>query len=231
MRSRTIIISFLLAVATPGFLQAGIVTYSSLASWQAAVAGHAQFSEDFSEFTQDTYFQTVSVTAGPFTLAQIGHDPIFGDFRNYIDVPPLDFTDNSGVTNAAMYTKFGINTVDLTFSSPVFAWGANFYGAESGELDNLVLTAVGGGSAGTVPVTVDTGFFGFVTSPAVGISKITFQSRINNPDPTVGQGFGLENVVGAAVTAAPEPNSSVVLGLGLAIMTILYQRRGSRRSL
>jgi hypothetical protein len=26
---------------------AGIVPYTSLAAWQAAVAGHAQFSEDF----------------------------------------------------------------------------------------------------------------------------------------------------------------------------------------
>src|ERR1017187_4443417 len=131
------------------------VLYTSSAAWQAAVLGSAQFSETFSEFTQDTYFQTGAVPAGPFSLEQIGHDPIFGDFRNYIDVPPLDFTDNSGVNNAALYTKFGVNTVQMTFASPIFAWGANFFGAESGELVNMVLIAPGGSVLETIPVAVD----------------------------------------------------------------------------
>lgn len=158
------------------------------------------------------------MTAGPFTLLQVGHDPIFGDFRNYIDVPPLDFTDNSGVTNAAMYTKFGVNTVDMTFSTSIFAWGANFYGAESGELENLLITFSGGGTQ-TIPVTVDTGFFGFVTSPLQSITTITFESRLNDPDPTVGQGFGLEDVVGAnsSTTSIPEPAPLIPLSTILAL--------------
>ena len=202
-----------------------IETFTSLLAWQAAVAGSPQFSENFSSITQDTYFQTVAVDVGPFSLEQIGHDPIFGDFRNFIDVPPLQFTDNSGVTNAAMYTKFGINTVDMTFGSPVFAWGANFYDAETGELENLVLIAPGGDVVGTVPVTVNTGFFGFVISPSEGLSKITFESQLDNPDPTVGQGFGLENVVGAYTTApVPEPASIPLLGIVVAA-TMLYRRR------
>ena len=231
MRPRAIPL-LLLLIAAPGFLQAGIVTYTSFAAWQAAVAGDAQFLEDFSEFTQDTYFETTPVAAGPLTLLQIGHDPIFGDFANFIDVPPLQFSDNSGVTNAAMYTKYGINTVDMGFSSPVFAWGANFYGAESDELDAITLTSTGGGTVGTISVTVDTGFFGFVTSPPTGLSKITFQSQIDNPDPTVGQGFGLENVVGAyTVAAVPEPKSILLLGAGLAVMAAIICRRRRLRQI
>lgn len=174
-----------------------VTTYTSLQDWQTAVNGSSQFSTNFQGFTQDTYFQTASVNVGPFSLQQIGQDPVFGLFQNFIDVPPLQFTDNSGVTNVAMYTKFGVQTVNMTFASPIFAWGANFYNAQSNELVNLILTSTGSGVVATVPVTVDTGFFGFVVSPIEGLSEITFQSQIENPLPSVGQGFGLENVVGA----------------------------------
>jgi hypothetical protein len=199
--------------------------FTSIAAWQAAVVGSPQFSETFSNFTQDTYFQTGPLNVGPFSLEQIGQNP-FGDLGNLIDVPPLQFTDNSGVTNAAMYTKYGVSIDLMSFSGPVFAWGANFYGAESSELENLILTAAGGGVVGTVPVTVDTGFFGFVISPSDGLSSITFESQIDNPDPTIGQGFGLENVVGAytAVTT-PEPSSILLLGAGLILMAAIYRRR------
>jgi hypothetical protein len=176
-----------------------VTTFTSLQAWQAAVTQSWQFSTNFQSVTRDTYFQTETVSFGPFSLQQIGTDPTFGFFQNFIDVPPLQFTDNSGVTNAALFTKYGINTVEMTFSSPVFAWGANFYGAQTGELWNLVLTATGGGVVATVPVTVDTGFFGFVLSPAQGLNGVTFESQIQNPDPTVGQGAGLESITGAYI--------------------------------
>jgi hypothetical protein len=116
-----------------------------------------------------------------------------------VDVPPLQFTDNNGVATAALYTKFGVTAVDMTFDRPIFAWGGSFYGAQTSELENLVLTAPGGDVVATVPVPVNTGFFGFVISPTLGVSKITFQSLIQNPDPSIGQGLGLDNVTAAAV--------------------------------
>lgn len=205
-----------------------IETFTSSSSWQNAVQGSAQFTESFQSITQDTYFQDAPVNLPEFSLQQVGHDPIFGDFRNLIDVPPLQFSDNDGNTNAALYTKFGINTVDLQFTNPVYAWGADFYGAESGELENLVLTS-GNSVIGTIPVSVDTGFFGFVISPEQGIDSITFESRLDNPDPTVGQGFSLENVTGAYVTqpvpAVPEPSSLVLLGTGLSFLVARRRQR------
>jgi hypothetical protein len=193
---------FVLVVLASGMLSSSagaqtVNTFTSLPSWQAAVASSWLFSQNFQSFTKDTYFQTVPLNVGPFSLEQVGEDAVIGFFQNFIDVPPLQFSDNSGVTNAALYTKFGVQTVDLTFAAPVFAWGANFYGAQSGELVNIVLTATEGGVIATVPVTVDTGFFGFVISPSEGVSKITFTSHIDNPIASVGQGFGLENVTGA----------------------------------
>jgi hypothetical protein len=106
----------------------------------------------------------------------------------------------------------------LAFGAPVFAWGGYFYGAETGELVNIVLTSSGGSQIATVPVTVNTGFFGFVMGYQTGLKQITFASRIQNPIPSVGQGFGLENVVGAYVvepTLVPS-GEIVVTGSGLA---------------
>lgn len=204
---RSVVFKFVLMVVASGVLSCvawaqTIKTFTSLQAWQAAVQGSSQFSQTFQEFTEDTYFQTAALRVGPFSLQQIGRDPTFGLFQNFIDVPPLQFTDNSGVTNAALYTKFGVVTVAMNFSLPVFGWGANFYDAETGELENLVLTGTGGTVIATVPVTVNTGFFGFVISPSEGIAGITFESRLDIPDPTVGQGFGLENVVGALTGTA-----------------------------
>ena len=91
-------------------------------------------------------------------------------------------------------------------------------------MDNLVLVAPGGGTIKTIPVTVNTSFFGFVTSPTKAVSEIIFESQINNPDPTVGQGFGLENVVGAYnAPAVPEPTS--LLLLGTVVVAAMYCRR------
>ena len=135
-------------------------TYTSLSTWQSAVTGSWLFTTSFQSFTQDTYFQTSAVNAGPFSLLQVGQDPVYGLFQNFIDVPPLQFADNSGVTNAALYTKYGVTTVTLTFSAPVYAWGANFYDAQSSELETMALTDTGDNLIADVPVTVDTGFFG-----------------------------------------------------------------------
>ena len=187
---------FFTLAQTVAFPQA-VATYTSASTWQAAVQGSSQFSQNFSGVEKDSYFQIAALNTGSFSLQQVGQDPTFGLFGNFIDVPPLQFSDNDGNTYAAIYTKSGIVTVDMKFTSSVFAWGANFYGAEQGELLNLLLIGVQGNIIATVPVTVDTGFFGFTLSTSEAVSKITFESRLDNPDPSIGQGFGLENIVGA----------------------------------
>src|SRR5262249_7631262 len=135
--------------------------YNSRDAWQAAVQGSAQFSENFESFTRDTYFQTGPVNVGPFSLQQIGVDPNFGFFQNFIDVPPLEFGDNDGRKNAALFTKFGVNTVDMTFTTPVFAWGADFWGSQTSEMEDMVLIGTENQVLGIIEVN-PIGFFGFV---------------------------------------------------------------------
>jgi hypothetical protein len=205
-------------------------TYTSSPAWEAAVANSWQFSQNFQSFTKDTYFQTAALNTGPFSLQQVGSDPLYaGFFQNFIDVPPLQFTDNSGVTNAAMYVKDTAITVNLTFNAPVVAWGAYFYGAQTGESLNLVLIATGGGVVATIPVTVNTGFFGFVTSPTQGLSRITFTSQINDPYAGAGQGFGLENVAGAYMTSPTlvSPSQIATTASGLAYSRVTQTFNGT----
>lgn len=89
-------------------------TFTSLSAWQAAVADSWQFTTSFQNFTQDTYFETAAVNVGPFSLQQVGLDPVNGLFQNFIDVPPFQFADHDGNTNAAIFTKYGVMTVNLT---------------------------------------------------------------------------------------------------------------------
>ena len=81
----------------------------------------------------------------------------------------------------------------------------------------------------TIPVSVDTGFFGFVIAPAENLAGITFESRLKNTDPTVGQGFGLENIRGA-FTASPTavvPSSISVIASGLAYSRVTQTFNGT----
>ena len=54
------------------------------------------------------------MNVGPFSLQQVGLDPVNGLFQNFIDVPPFQFADHDGNTNAAIFTKYGVTTVNLT---------------------------------------------------------------------------------------------------------------------
>ena len=194
-----LLIASAVAVPRPSLAQT-VTTYTSLQSWQAAVAGSWQFMQGFTTVTQDTYFQSSPVNFGPFSLQQVGQDTVFGLFENFIDVPPLQFTNNSGATNAALYVKSNLIKVNLTLNGKTYAWGANFYGAQSGELLNMTLYAPGGNVISTIPVSIDTGFFGFVagsTASAAPVAQITFSSQLTNPDASVGQGVGLEAITGA----------------------------------
>lgn len=187
--------------------------FTSRADWQVAISGSPTFFENFESFTADTEFRTTPVDVGEFTLVQVGSYPDVSNFRNLIEVPPFEFEDNNLTNYASMFTDFGTTTVNMTFATPVFAWGADFFGADetTGERLNLNLVLDMGGVSATIPVTVNNGFFGFVTTPAQNIRTVTFVSRTNSQD-TAGEGFGLDNV---AAQAAPEPGSTLgVLLLG-----------------
>ena len=113
-------------------------TYTSFASW-LAVVGSASWTVDFSSFDADQQFQTATVDAGPFSLAQVGST----EFRNLIDVSPFNFGDGGGTTGASMFTDFGATTVNLVPDAPLSAWGAEFFNALTSERLQLRLFGTG----------------------------------------------------------------------------------------
>lgn len=217
----------IMALGTLGTQQAEAITiFTSRTDWNNAVIGSETFIEDFESFTSDTEFRSTPVDVGEFTLLQVGGNL---EFRNLIEVPPFEFTDNNGTNHASLFTNFGATTVDLTLNTPVFAWGADFFGADetTGERLNLDLVLDMGGTFATIPVTVNDGFFGFVTNPVEDIRKITFVSR-NNLEGG-GEGFGLDNVTGAKSEVQPVPETSTVFGSVIALGFAAVIKRGCSR--
>ena len=189
-----------------------ISTFNNLAGWQAA-AGPESWVVDFSSFAVDTGYQA-AVDAGPFSLDEIGGQ----GFRNFIDVSPFAFSDNSGSTHASMFTDFTSTTVNMAFDLPVRAFGADFFDALSGERVDFLLNFAGGGSQ--VVQLGNTGFFGFTSDTA--ISSITFQSRLSDGG-AGGEGFGMDNVRGVNV---PEPATLLLFATaGGALVRRMRQRR------
>jgi hypothetical protein len=208
-----------------------ITTFTSRTNWNAAISGSSTFLENFESFTSDIPFRITPVDVGEFTLFQAGENP---NFRNLIEVPPFEFDDNNGTNHASMFTNFGATTVDMIFDTPVFAWGADFFGADetTGERLDLDLMLDMGGIFVTIPVTTNNGFFGFVTNPAEQIRKLTFVSRTNNPGQG-GEGFGLDNVAGAQSQAVPEPTSmsGILVFAVLATGSVLKRKQQQKESL
>ncbi|MFZ1427411.1 MAG: hypothetical protein WAS21_11620 [Geminicoccaceae bacterium] len=175
---------------------AAINTYTSLTSWQKATSGSTYFLENFKSITKDVSFRTATLKLKAFSFQQSARRS-YGNFRNFVDRSPFQFNDNIGKTNASLYTKYGATTVTIIFGSPVYAWCADFFGAQTSELLSINLLSADGTTIATVPVNANTGFFGFMLSPQAPISRLTFQSRIANPATGIGQGFSITNIRGA----------------------------------
>jgi uncharacterized repeat protein (TIGR01451 family) len=218
----------LIGALAPAVADGAIVQYDDRATWLAAIGGTPDVEEDFQGFTVDTPFRTSPLTISMGTMAQVGLDQAF---RNEVDAPPFQFTDNNGTTHASCFVNFadagpGSETnVELTFTSPVSAWGADFNGVLGGELLAVDVDGTEQTILGTLLPTANDTFLGFVATAGEQIDKVIFRSQNQNVGGG-GEGFGSDNyaavfgqpVVGADVSGTKTANGDFSPG-----GTVFYQ--------
>lgn len=180
---------------------AGIVTYTSRASFEAAV-GPTEV-EDFNSFSSEVAFDTTPLDLGDFTLSKsrpIDHD------RDYIDLPPLQFSSMNvdGTTIANVFVSRDFSLL-VTFDNEISAFGTDLASFSSLTATDIL---IGG--------TMATGY-----SQSSGVQFLGFQS--DTPFTTVefrmlsssdGNGFGMDNITYPASATVPEPSSlAAIVGI------------------
>jgi hypothetical protein len=167
------------------------------------LAGRVDLADDFDTLATDESFRA-SRTAlrGGWSARQVGVTTLL-NFRNEVDAPPFGFVDNNGSTNISCWVDYpeigetGI-TVMLNFDRPLQGWGAEFWGAASGEKLDIEFLDNQGTPIALIGATKTRSdeheFIGFIAPPGVEIDRIYFKAR-NRRLGTGGEGFGMDNML------------------------------------
>src|SRR5438477_8322704 len=123
-----------LGLSFPAAASADITFFTDRAAWESA-AGAPSFTEDFSGFTVDTPFRTSPAALNGMAIQQVGTERMAW---NEVDVPPHQYSPNSGSSSALLLTNFpeggraGIQ-VSITFTGPNKAFGFDTWSGNDGE--------------------------------------------------------------------------------------------------
>lgn len=228
MRVRIVMAATLLVVGwwQSSAAHAGSLFYTDRAAWQTA-AGTPSFKEDFSSFAVDTPFRTGPVMVNGMTFQQEGFDE---NFRNQVDVVPLEFTPNSGSASGSLYTNSADGAapgtqVRVTFTQVNMAFGLESWDATGGE--GVALEIYNGTTLiGSQALAGGNGaFLGYVLTAGDMATSLRFRSITLNPG-TGGEGFYIDNLEG--VSGVPEPTSLTLLAVGtLGMIGYRYRRRAA----
>ena len=176
-----------------GAAEAVVVTFNNRPAWNAATGGPA-FVQTFAGFAADTSFQAAAVNiGGGMLIQQMGP----GASRNIVDVPALVFADNNGTHNASCFVNAPepgapATMVRLEFLTIVCAWGADFWGATTGEGLAIDIISPGGVVLATMNATGAAGeFMGFTCAPGE-VRWLRYRARTATPG-AIGEGFGSDN--------------------------------------
>lgn len=222
---RLLLICVCLLSAGANRLHASLTLYSDRATW--ASAANPTGSEDFNSFTADTQFRTQSVAVNNMLISGSG------SIYNYILAVPTQLIidqqriDSSPFILGHVRTDPNSNTISnirFDFSTPVYAWGADFRGIGN-SINNSRINVFGsnaelqGSIATSSADNSSLQFIGFTSSAPV--ESVLIVNTVNSADV-----FGMDNVQ-FSITAVPEPTSIAGFGMltiGFAVLRLRKSR-------
>jgi hypothetical protein len=190
-----------LGMGLPASAEAEIVFFTDRVAWESA-AGPPSFTEEFSGFAVDTPFRASPVALNGMVIQQVGTERMAW---NEVDVPPHQFTTNSGSNSALLLTNFpeggrsGVQ-VSITFTGLNKAFGFESWSGNDGE--GAVLEVFSGATLlGSQALTGGDGdFLGYVLAREDTATAVRFRSDSLIPG-MQGERFYIDNLAG--ITAPP----------------------------
>ncbi len=221
MASRLTTLCAAALLCMPAIASAAFVSHTNLATLLAA-AGSPTATEGFEGFTVDTSFQDALVSFNGFSAIATGSATSPAG-RNQVDVSPFDVSNVNGTTYFQGQVRSGPATtvIDLTFASPVMAFGADFAGADGPA--QLLIDVFGPGDVllGTLDPVSNSGFTGFVLTGGEQAVRLGFRAGLAGIED-----FGMDNVtLVAASGAVPVPTTLSLVGLAFAGLGLARRRR------
>ena len=185
-----------LCLGFPDSAAAAIIFFTDRVTWESA-AMPPSFTENFLGFPVDTPFQTSLVALNGMAIQQEGNERMAW---NEVDVPPLQFTPNSGGNSALLLTNFpedgssGIQ-VRITFTNLNMAFGFDSWSGNDGE--GVVLDVFSGATLlGSQALTGGNGdFLGYVLTGVDTSTAVRFRSDRLIPG-MIGERFYIDNLAG-----------------------------------
>jgi hypothetical protein len=195
---------------------ASIVTYTSSAAFESALAGAPTVVEDYSTFSAGTLIDPGStfhgITYDAFNLQGLGTQGVISNQFNSFSGVSLGGWQSGG---AAQFF-FDANSFDISFA-PVFAIGVFFnVNANSGTFG--IKTPLGDATTGSTSYDTSTFVFaGLISTTAFTTAEIFSDSG--------GAGTASYNIPEIVLSDAPEPASMTVTALGAGLFAALLRRR------
>lgn len=197
---------------------AGIVTYTSSAAFQAALAGSPTVVEDYGTFSAGALIDPGTtyhgITYDAFNLQGLGTQGVVSNQFNSFSGVSLGGWQSGG---AAQFF-FEANSFDISFA-PVFAIGVYFnVNANSGNFG--IHTSVGDATTGSASYDTSTFVFaGLISTTAFTSAQIFSDSG--------GAGTASYNIPAIILSeaSAPEPASMTVTALGAGLLAVFLRRR------
>lgn len=196
---------------------AGIVTYTSSAAFQAALAGSPTTVEDYGAFSAGTLINPGTtldgITYDAFNLQGLGTQGVISNQFNSFSGVSLGGWQSGG---AAQFFFDG-NSIDISFA-PAFAIGVFFnVNANSGTFG--IHTSVGDATTGSAAYDIST----FVFVGLISTDAFTSAELFGNSGGAGTASFNIPEIIRS--DAAPEPASMTVTALGVGLLAAFLRRR------